>query len=67
MEAISEVLDSIFFRITVEMNSRRVTSFTEAKIKSALMDMHPSKLLGSSGFLALFFQKYWNSISSLLV
>lgn len=67
LEALNDVLDSILSRVIPKMNSRLVVFFIKAKIKSALMDMHPSKSLGPDGFPTLFCQEYWNSVGPSLV
>lgn len=41
------------------MNDRPLSRFTQEEIKIALFQMFPTKSLGTDGFPAHFFQRYW--------
>lgn len=44
------------------MNDVLCAPYTEADVRRALFDMHPSKAPGPDGFTALFFQKNWQVV-----
>ncbi|KAL9664727.1 hypothetical protein QQ045_020134 [Rhodiola kirilowii] len=48
--------------VTAEMNNMLVAPFTEAKVKRALFQMHPSKAPGLDGFSASFYQSSWEIV-----
>ncbi|KAL9667532.1 hypothetical protein QQ045_001893 [Rhodiola kirilowii] len=48
--------------VTEEMNNMLIATFTEAEVKRALFQMHPSKALGLDGFYALFYQSSWEIV-----
>ncbi|KAL9659621.1 hypothetical protein QQ045_024428 [Rhodiola kirilowii] len=48
--------------VTDEMNDLLLAPFTEAKVKRALFQMHPTKAPGLDGLSALFYQSNWETV-----
>jgi hypothetical protein len=49
-------------RVTEEMNSELIRSFTAVEVEKALFQMHPLKSLGLDGFSACFYQQSWSTM-----
>lgn len=60
------VLHAVETRVTVDMNDLLLKPYTPDEIVSTLMDIHPIKAPGPDGFPALFFQKSWVLLATLL-
>lgn len=58
------VLDTVPRKVMDAMNEELSTSFTAAEVKEAMLQMFPTKALGPDGFLAHFFQLYWDLCGS---
>lgn len=56
IEAVIECSDCV---MGDQMNEVLSDSFSEAEIRIAVFDMHPSKAPGPDGFTAIFCQKLW--------
>ncbi|KAL9690517.1 hypothetical protein QQ045_010918 [Rhodiola kirilowii] len=48
--------------VSEEMNNMLIAPFTEAEVKRALFQMHPSKAPGLDVFSALFYQSSWEIV-----
>ena len=59
----NEIVDAVGTKVTDEMNSKLLEEFTTEEIQIALHQMHPTKTPGPDVMPALFFQKYWSTIS----
>lgn len=53
-------------RVTDSMNNVMCQPFTADELKTSLFQMNPSKVPGSDGFPALFYQQYWSIIGEKL-
>lgn len=58
----SQCLEHVEPRVSAEMNSNLLRSFTEEEVCIALSQMHPLKSPGPDGFSAGFFQKAWCTV-----
>ncbi|KAA3464320.1 reverse transcriptase [Gossypium australe] len=58
----NDVLNGIGTHISRDINDRLLTPFTSEEVWCALKDMGPTKALGSDGFPAIFFQKFWHLV-----
>lgn len=61
MESALSVVEPL---VTWEMNNFLIQQVTDAEIKEAVFQLGPLKSPGSDGFLGLFYQKYWEGVSS---
>ena len=55
-------LDAVKLRISTEMNNTLLAECKEAEIKSALNQMHPTKVPRSEGMPPIFYHKYWDVV-----
>ena len=55
-------LDAVKLRISIEMNNMLLAECKEAEIKSALNQMHPTKVPRSEGMPPIFYHKYWDVV-----
>lgn len=53
--------------VSDEMNDFLLREFKEAKVWSALKQMHPTKSPGPDGMSTIFFQKYWEVVGSSVI
>ncbi|KAA3474146.1 reverse transcriptase [Gossypium australe] len=58
------LLDLVEKRITTDMNDELLRPFSEEEIWQVVKSTAPIKAPGIDGFLALFFQKYWDIVGS---
>lgn len=56
---VTEVLDFLESRVSVEIRAQLDHPIYEDKIKNAFFQMQPSTTLGSDGMTLLFFQRFW--------
>lgn len=56
-------LQKVLKRVIDDMNAMLLKQFSPAKVKQALDQMVPLKLLGPDGSSACFYQSYWNVLS----
>ncbi|KAL0448671.1 UNVERIFIED_CONTAM: LINE-1 retrotransposable element O protein [Sesamum latifolium] len=61
-EAMDEVLASVESRVTENMNSQLIRSFTIEEIMQALNQMNPLKSPGPDGMSPIFYQKFWDIV-----
>ena len=61
-DEIDEVVQSIKFVITENMNRSLASAFSRVEIKTALNQMAPLKALGLDRMPPIFFQKFWSDI-----
>lgn len=64
---IEESLKFLKNSITRETNAVFLRPVTEAEVKKALLSMHPEKAPGPDDMMALFYQKFWNTVKKDLV
>lgn len=62
--ALHEVTDTVVLKVTLEMNVDLLKPYTDDEIKVVLIQMHPSKALGSDGMSPLFYQQFWHIVES---
>lgn len=65
-ECIEAALMGIDTLVMPEMNNDLLRPFKEEDVKEAIFSMGPIKALGSDGFPALFYQKYWVVVGELV-
>ncbi|KAK6153718.1 hypothetical protein DH2020_013357 [Rehmannia glutinosa] len=58
------VLDSVEPKVSRQMNQSLLEPYKEEEIHRALKQMHPLKAPGPDGMCLLFFQKFWNIVST---
>ncbi|KAA3472533.1 reverse transcriptase [Gossypium australe] len=58
----SYLLQGIGTYISTETNTALLSAYSEEEVYKALKEMGSTKALGSDGFPALFFQKYWHIV-----
>jgi hypothetical protein len=61
-DALQEVLYSVKPCVTSAMNASLLATYSDAEIKQALFQMHPSKAPGPDGMSPFFYQKYWDIV-----
>lgn len=61
---IEQVTDLIPVKVTDEMNSELTRTFTKEDVVATLKQLHPTKSPGPDDMSALFFQKYWDIVST---
>jgi hypothetical protein len=59
---VEECLQSVFPKVTEEMNAWLLHPFLEDEVRAALFHMHPLKSPGQDGFPAIFYQKNWDTV-----
>ncbi|KAK3194849.1 hypothetical protein Dsin_026159 [Dipteronia sinensis] len=64
---LGKILDDVKPKLSQNISSFLVSSFTREKVRRAIFDMNPIKAPGSDGLYAVFFQKYMDSIGSSVV
>ncbi|XP_024196088.1 uncharacterized protein LOC112199282 [Rosa chinensis] len=58
------VVDLVQPKVTPEMNSMLCSPYTDVEIRVALFQMYPTESPGPDGMPPLFFQQYWDTIST---
>ncbi|KAL6211963.1 hypothetical protein ACLB2K_017186 [Fragaria x ananassa] len=56
------ILNTVQSKVTPAMNHDLLASYQDSEIKTALFQMHPSKVPGPGGMSPFFFQKYWHVV-----
>lgn len=62
-----EVLKSILWKVTDDMNAKLTAPFSEFEVAATIKHLHPTKAPGPDGFPALFYQKYWETVGLSLI
>jgi len=59
---VEECLQSMFPKVTEEMNAWLLHQFSEDEVTAALFQINPFKSPGPDGFPAIFYQKNWDTV-----
>jgi hypothetical protein len=61
---IGETLSAVETVVSEETNQRLLQPFTPEEVRTALVQMHPSKAPGADGMPSFFYQKYWHIVGT---
>ena len=61
-----ELLNAIHYKVTGLMNSSLLREFQVSEVKRALKQMFPTTAPSPDGMLAIFYQHYWPTVSSVV-
>uniref|UniRef100_A0A2N9IM41 Reverse transcriptase domain-containing protein n=1 Tax=Fagus sylvatica TaxID=28930 RepID=A0A2N9IM41_FAGSY len=61
---IGETLSAVEKVVSEETNQRLLQPFTPEEVRTALVQMHPSKAPGADGMPSFFYQKYWHIVGT---
>ena len=64
---IDDCLNTVPNKLTSKMQQTLTSDFIADEIKAALFQMGPTKALGPNGMNALFFQKFWHIVGTIIV
>ncbi|KAL5801586.1 hypothetical protein ACOSQ3_033218 [Xanthoceras sorbifolium] len=67
MQALEAVLSSVERKVNDNVNAMLDQDFTVNDIKAANNQMHPTKAPSPDGMSALFYQKYWDVLTALIL
>lgn len=59
---IRDALDGLVPRVNQQMNNRLMAPFNKQEIEKAIKEMFPTKAPGPDGYLAIFYQNYWDIV-----